>query len=40
MVEAIVAKGGDYCIAIKGNQESLLSDARVRHLRPVAHPAL
>ena len=28
MVEAIVAKGGDYCIALKGNQESLLSDAR------------
>jgi predicted transposase YbfD/YdcC len=28
MVEAIVEKGGDYCIALKGNQESLLSDAR------------
>jgi predicted transposase YbfD/YdcC len=28
MVETIVAKGGDYCIALKGNQESLLSDAR------------
>jgi predicted transposase YbfD/YdcC len=28
MVELIVAKGGDYCIALKGNQESLLSDAR------------
>ena len=28
MVSAIVDKGGDYCIALKGNQESLLSDAR------------
>lgn len=28
MVETIVEKGGDYCIALKGNQESLLSDAR------------
>lgn len=28
MVETIVDKGGDYCIALKGNQESLLSDAR------------
>jgi predicted transposase YbfD/YdcC len=28
MVEAIVEKGGDYCIALKGNQDSLLSDAR------------
>jgi predicted transposase YbfD/YdcC len=28
MVELIVEKGGDYCIALKGNQESLLSDAR------------
>jgi predicted transposase YbfD/YdcC len=28
MVEKIVEKGGDYCIALKGNQESLLSDAR------------
>ena len=28
MVKAIVDKGGDYCIALKGNQESLLSDAR------------
>src|SRR5215470_4673770 len=28
MVEAIVAKGGDYCITLKGNQDSLLSDAR------------
>jgi len=28
MVEAIVEKGGDYCIALKGNQQSLLSDAR------------
>jgi predicted transposase YbfD/YdcC len=28
MVGAIVEKGGDYCIALKGNQESLLSDAR------------
>lgn len=27
-VAAIVAKGGDYCLALKGNQESLLSDAR------------
>jgi len=27
-VEAIVAKGGDYCLALKGNQDSLLSDAR------------
>jgi predicted transposase YbfD/YdcC len=25
---AIVAKGGDYCVTLKGNQESLLSDAR------------
>jgi predicted transposase YbfD/YdcC len=28
MVEAITEKGGDYCIALKGNQDSLLSDAR------------
>ena len=28
MVGKIVEKGGDYCIALKGNQESLLSDAR------------
>ena len=28
MVETVVQKGGDYCIALKGNQESLLSDAR------------
>jgi predicted transposase YbfD/YdcC len=28
MVEAIVEKGGDYCIALKGKQASLLSDAR------------
>jgi hypothetical protein len=27
-VEAIVEKGGDYCIALKGNQKSSLSDAR------------
>lgn len=28
MVKAIVDKGGDYCIGLKGNQDSLLSDAR------------
>lgn len=28
MVETIIAKGGDYCLALKANQESLLSDAR------------
>src|SRR5215510_2829764 len=28
MVKAIIEKGGDYCIALKGNQDSLLSDAR------------
>jgi predicted transposase YbfD/YdcC len=28
MVELIIEKGGDYCIALKGNQDSLLSDAR------------
>jgi len=28
MVSTIVEKGGDYCIALKGNQASLLSDAR------------
>jgi len=28
MVGTIIEKGGDYCIALKGNQESLLSDAR------------
>jgi predicted transposase YbfD/YdcC len=28
MVETIIDKGGDYCIALKGNQDSLLSDAR------------
>jgi predicted transposase YbfD/YdcC len=27
-VEAINARGGDLCLALKGNQESLLSDAR------------
>jgi predicted transposase YbfD/YdcC len=30
MVAAIIEKGGDYCIALKGNQDSLLSDARAR----------
>lgn len=25
---AVIAKSGDYCLALKGNQESLLSDAR------------
>jgi predicted transposase YbfD/YdcC len=29
MVEAIIEKGGDYWIALKGNQDSLSSDARV-----------
>jgi predicted transposase YbfD/YdcC len=28
MVATVLDKGGDYCIALKGNQESLLSDAR------------
>jgi len=28
MVEAIIEKGGDYCIALKGNQDALQSDAR------------
>ena len=28
MVDAIVAKGGDYCFTLKANQEPLLSDAR------------
>ena len=28
MAAKIVAKGGDYCLALKGNQDSLLSDAR------------
>ena len=28
MVDAIVAKGGDYCFTLKANQDSLLSDAR------------
>lgn len=28
MVKTIIDKGGDYCIGLKGNQESLLSDAR------------
>jgi predicted transposase YbfD/YdcC len=28
MVETIIEKGGDYCITLKGNQDSLLSDAR------------
>jgi predicted transposase YbfD/YdcC len=28
MAEAVLAKGGDYCLALKGNQEGLLSDAR------------
>jgi predicted transposase YbfD/YdcC len=28
MAQAIIAKGGDYCLALKGNQEGLLSDAR------------
>jgi predicted transposase YbfD/YdcC len=26
--EAVIAKGGDYCFTLKGNQEGLLSDAR------------
>ena len=39
MVEAIVAKGGDYCLTLKRNQESLLSDARacLSKLKP-RHP--
>ena len=28
MVELIVEKGGDYCIALKGNLDLLLSDTR------------
>ena len=28
MVAKIIDKGGDYCLSLKGNQESLLSDAR------------
>jgi hypothetical protein len=28
MVEAIIEKGGNYCIALKGYQDSLLSDVR------------
>ena len=28
MAAKITAKGGDYCLSLKGNQESLLSDAR------------
>jgi predicted transposase YbfD/YdcC len=28
MVGTIIAKGGDYCLALKANQDSLLSDAR------------
>ena len=28
MAKAILAKGGDYCFTLKGNQERLLSDAR------------
>lgn len=28
LAEAIIAKGGDYCFTLKGNQERLLSDAR------------
>jgi len=40
MAGAIVAKGGDYCLALKGNQDSLLSDARAAlgKLKP-RHPA-
>jgi predicted transposase YbfD/YdcC len=28
MAEKIIERGGDYCLALKGNQQSLLSDAR------------
>ena len=28
MAASVVAKGGDYCLSLKGNQDSLLSDAR------------
>jgi predicted transposase YbfD/YdcC len=28
MAQAIIDRGGDYCLALKGNQDSLLSDAR------------
>jgi predicted transposase YbfD/YdcC len=28
MAQKIIEKGGDYCLSLKGNQESLLSDAR------------
>jgi predicted transposase YbfD/YdcC len=28
MAKAIIDRGGDYCLALKGNQDSLLSDAR------------
>lgn len=39
MVETIIAKGGDYCLALKANQDSLLSDARAElgKLKP-GHP--
>jgi len=41
MAAAVIAKGGDYCFALKGNQEGLLSDARaclseVRKRHPAA----
>ena len=40
MVETIIAKGGDYCLALKANQDSLLSDARAElgKLKP-DHPS-
>jgi hypothetical protein len=28
MAQAIIDRGGDYCLALKGNQNALLSDAR------------
>ncbi|MEA5163509.1 ISAs1 family transposase [Cereibacter johrii] len=38
-VAAINAQGGDWCLALKGNQESLLSDARgCFSKRPEGHP--
>jgi predicted transposase YbfD/YdcC len=40
MAQAIIAKGGDYCLALKGNQEGLLSDARACLSKARKKPAI
>jgi predicted transposase YbfD/YdcC len=40
MAATVIAKGGDYCLALKGNQASLLSDARACLAKAGKEPAV